>query len=78
MMAMMAMMTMMTMMTMMIMMIMMTMITKTSPVTPLLQHPQLMSGCDPDERKANALKQSLDYIDIFLDKTSYCAGDQVC
>ena len=33
-----------------------------------LQHPQLMSGEDPDERKANALKQSLDYIDIFLDK----------
>ena len=32
------------------------------------QHPQLMSGEDPDERKANALKQSLDYIDIFLDK----------
>ena len=27
-----------------------------------------MSGEDPDERKANALKQSLDYIDIFLDK----------
>ena len=34
------------------------------------QHPQLMSGEDPDERKANALKQSLDYIDIFLDKVS--------
>ena len=29
-----------------------------------------MSGEDPDERKANALKQSLDYIDIFLDKVS--------
>jgi len=40
-------------------------------------HPQLMSGEDPDERKANALKQSLDYIDIFLDKSSYCAGDQL-
>jgi len=36
-----------------------------------------MSGEDPDERKANALKQSLDYIDIFLDKSSYCAGDQL-
>ena len=33
-----------------------------------LQRPQLISGEDPDERKANALKQSLDYIDIFLDK----------
>ena len=32
-----------------------------------------MSGEDPDERKANALKQSLDYIDIFLDKV----GNQV-
>jgi len=40
-------------------------------------HPQLMSGEAADERKANALKQSLDYIDIFLDKTSYCAGDQL-
>lgn len=38
-------------------------------------HPQLMSGEDADERKANALKQSLDYIDIFLDKSVYVAGD---
>ena len=35
----------------------------------LLKHPQLMSGEDADERKANALKQSLEYIDLFLDKT---------
>lgn len=40
-------------------------------------HPQLMSGEEADERKANALKQSLDYIDIFLEKTAYCAGDQL-
>ena len=66
----------MTMMTMMMMETMMTMDTMETILT-LPQHPQLMSGCDPDERKANALKQSLDYIDIFLDKTSYCAGDQV-
>lgn len=40
-------------------------------------HPQLMSGEEADERKANALKQSLDYIDIFLEKTNYCAGEQL-
>ena len=34
-----------------------------------------MSGEDPDERKANALKQSLDYIDIFLDKVFDDDGD---
>jgi len=34
----------------------------------LIQHPQLMSGEDADERKANALKQSLDYLDMFLEK----------
>jgi hypothetical protein len=28
-----------------------------------------MSGEDADERKANALKQSLEYIDMFLEKT---------
>jgi len=33
-----------------------------------------MSGEDADERKANALKQSLEYIDLFLEKTRYCAG----
>eukprot|EP00092_Neocalanus_flemingeri_P101853 GFUD01130231.1.p1 GENE.GFUD01130231.1~~GFUD01130231.1.p1 ORF type:complete len:199 (+),score=44.90 GFUD01130231.1:52-648(+) len=32
-------------------------------------HPQLMSGEYPDDRKANALKQSLEYIDLFLEKT---------
>jgi len=37
-------------------------------------HPQLMSGEEPDERKANALKQSLDYLDLFLEKTPYVAG----
>eukprot|EP00092_Neocalanus_flemingeri_P073579 GFUD01090827.1.p1 GENE.GFUD01090827.1~~GFUD01090827.1.p1 ORF type:complete len:231 (-),score=51.19 GFUD01090827.1:254-946(-) len=40
-------------------------------------HPQLMSGEYPDDRKANALKQSLEYIDLFLEKTSYCAGPQL-
>ena len=30
-----------------------------------------MSGEDADERKANALKQSLEYIDLFLEKTKY-------
>jgi len=40
-------------------------------------HPQLMSGEAPDEKRANALKQSLDYIDIFLDKSRYCAGDHL-
>ena len=34
----------------------------------LLQHPQLMSGEPKDERKANALKQNLDYVDVFLEK----------
>ena len=33
-----------------------------------------MSGEEPDERKANALKQSLDYLDLFLEKTPYVAG----
>jgi len=40
-------------------------------------HPQLMSGEDADERKANALKQSLEYIDLFLEKTCYCAGNHL-
>jgi len=38
-------------------------------------HPQLMSGEPPDERKANALKQSLDYVDVFLEKNEYVACD---
>ena len=33
------------------------------------QHPQLMSGEEADERKANVLKQSLDYLDIFLESS---------
>jgi len=36
-------------------------------------HPQLMSGEDADERKANALKQSLEYLDLFLEKSPYVA-----
>jgi len=28
-----------------------------------------MSGEDPDDRKANALKQSLEYIDMFLEQS---------
>jgi len=40
-------------------------------------HPQLMSGEDADERKANALKQSLDYLDIFLESNRYVAGDSL-
>ena len=43
----------------------------------IFQYPQLMSGEDDDERKANALKQSLEYVDLFLEKTwlvccAYC------
>jgi len=37
----------------------------------------LMSGEEADERKANALKQSLDYIDMFLDKDRYTAGENL-
>jgi len=37
-------------------------------------HPQLMSGEDADERKANALKQSLEYLDLFLEKSPYVAA----
>jgi len=40
-------------------------------------HPQLMSGEDADERKANALKQSLDYLDLFLEKTSHVAANHL-
>ncbi len=36
-----------------------------------VQHPQLMSGEDADERKANVLKQSLDYLDIFLESNRW-------
>ena len=36
-----------------------------------------MSGEEADERKANALKQSLDYLDMFLEKTPYVAGTQL-
>ena len=32
-----------------------------------------MSGEDADERKANALKQSLEYLDLFLEKSPYVA-----
>lgn len=38
-------------------------------------HPQLMSGEPKDERKANALKQNLDYVDVFLEKNEYVACD---
>ena len=33
-----------------------------------------MSGEEADERKANALKQSLDYLDMFLEETPYVAA----
>jgi len=36
-----------------------------------------MSGEDPDDRKANALKQSLEYIDMFLEQSRYCAGQHL-
>ncbi|XP_023336611.1 glutathione S-transferase 1 [Eurytemora carolleeae] len=38
-------------------------------------HPQLMSGEEPDERKGNAFKQALDYLDQFLETSRYVAGD---
>ena len=41
------------------------------------QHPQLMSGEEADERKANAVKQSLDYLDLFLEKSPYVAADHL-
>lgn len=37
-------------------------------------HPMLMSGEGRDEKKENALKTSLDYLDGFLAKQSYVAG----
>ena len=33
-----------------------------------------MSGEEADERKANAVKQSLDYLDMFLEKSNYVAA----
>ena len=40
----------------------------------LFQHPMLMSGEGRDEKKENALKTSLDYLDGFLAKDNYIAG----
>lgn len=40
-------------------------------------HPQMISGDDPDERKGNAFKQALEYLDQFLETSSYVAGDNL-
>jgi hypothetical protein len=37
----------------------------------------LMSGQDGDQKKENALKTSLDYVDGFLGDQSYAAGDEI-
>ena len=37
----------------------------------------LMSGEGKDERKENALKTSLDYLNEFLSRQSYVAGDSL-
>ena len=37
----------------------------------------LMSGEGKDERKENALKTSLDYLNDFLSRQSYVAGDSL-
>jgi len=39
--------------------------------------PILYNGATGDPQKANALKQSLDYLDMYLEDTSYAAGDQL-
>jgi len=40
-------------------------------------NPQVLAGEDADERKANTLKQSLEYLDQFLEDTRYVAGDHL-
>ena len=42
-----------------------------------LQQPILFNGSTGDPIKANALKQSLDYLDQFLEDAPYAAGDQL-
>lgn len=37
--------------------------------------PQLMSGESPEHQKANALKQNLDYLEIYLEETPYVSGE---
>ncbi|KAG8224468.1 hypothetical protein J437_LFUL003191 [Ladona fulva] len=39
--------------------------------------PQLMSGESPEHQKANALKQNLDYLDIYLEESPYAAGESL-
>jgi len=39
--------------------------------------PILYKGATGDPQKANALKQSLDYLDMYLDETEYVAGDEL-
>ena len=41
------------------------------------QHPMLMSGEGSDEKKANALKTSLDYLDGFLARQNFVAGNEL-
>ena len=40
-----------------------------------MQQPILFNGSTGDPIKANALKQSLDYLDQFLEDARYAAGD---
>jgi len=40
-------------------------------------HPQLMSGAEADQRKGNAFKQALDYLDLFLENNRYVSGDHL-
>ena len=42
-----------------------------------MQQPILFNGSTGDPVKANALKQSLDYLDMYLDESAYVAGDQL-
>ena len=42
-----------------------------------LQQPILYTGATGDPQKANALKQSLDYLDMYLEESAYAAGDQL-
>eukprot|EP00088_Acartia_fossae_P009531 TRINITY_DN14637_c0_g1_i1.p1 TRINITY_DN14637_c0_g1~~TRINITY_DN14637_c0_g1_i1.p1 ORF type:complete len:232 (+),score=16.15 TRINITY_DN14637_c0_g1_i1:88-783(+) len=38
-------------------------------------NPQVLAGEDADEVKGNALKQALEYLDLFLQETRYVAGE---
>lgn len=40
-------------------------------------NPQVLAGEDADERKGNALKQALEYLDQFLEESRYLAGDKL-